>query len=306
MSREKVIMRSSFISLIGNTLLSASKIVIGIMSGSLAVLGAGIDSATDVLISFVMIFTARIMNRPPSRKYAYGYEKAESIATKILSLIIFYAGIQLLITSAGSFFSSDPKEMPAVIAIYVTVFSIFGKLFLAWYQFRQGKKTGSSMLIANAVNMRNDVLISGSVLIGLAFTFLLNMPVFDSIAGVIVSLFILKSSISIFMESNIELMDGVKDESIYPKIFEAVDKTKGATNPHRVRSRQIGNLYQIELDIEVAPDITIKQAHDIANEVEENIRQSVKNVYDIIIHVEPNGESHRIEKVGVGRESAEA
>ena len=303
MTREKILIRTSFISLIGNAILSISKIVIGIISGSLAVLGAGIDSATDVLISFVMIFTARIINRPPNRKYVYGYEKAEGIATKILSLIIFFAGIQLLIASVSSFFSSEPKEMPSIIAIYVTVFSIFGKLLLAWYQYREGKKADSTMLIANAINMRNDVLISLSVLIGLAFTFLLNMPVFDSIAGFMVSLFILKSSVSIFMESNVALMDGVKDETIYQKIFEAVDKTEGAGNPHRVRSRQVGSLCQIELDIEVDPDITIKAAHDIANAVEDNIRKTVNNVYDIIIHVEPRGECHKSEKFGVDKEA---
>ena len=301
MTRKKILIRTSIISLIGNAILSTSKIVIGIISGSLAVLGAGIDSATDVLISFVMIITVRIMNRPPSRKYAYGYEKAESIATKILSLIIFYAGIQLLIASVGGFFSSEPKEMPTIIAIYVTVFSIFGKLFLAWHQYRQGKKTESSMLIANAINMRNDVLISGSVLVGLAFTFILNMPIFDSIAGLVVSLFILKSSVSIFMESNVELMDGVKDESIYQKIFDAVEKTVGASSPHRVRSRQIGNLHQIELDIEVDPNISIKEAHEIAHAVEDNIRKTVENVYDISIHVEPRGEHHKNEKFGISQ-----
>lgn len=303
MTREKILIRTSNISAIGNAILSISKIVVGILSGSLAVLGAGIDSATDVVISFVMIVTARIINRPPDRKYVYGYEKAEGIATKILSLIIFYAGIQLLIASVSSFFSSEAKEMPSIIAIYVTVFSIFGKLFLAWYQYRQGKRAESSMLIANAVNMRNDVLISVSVLIGLGFTFILQMPVFDSIAGLVVSLFILKSSVSIFLESNVELMDGVKDEGVYKKIFAAVDETPGASNAHRVRSRQIGNLYQIGLDIEVDPNITVKEAHDIANTVEENIRRKVKNVYDITVHVEPRGECRENEKFGIDKRS---
>jgi cation diffusion facilitator family transporter len=301
MTREKILIRTSNISAIGNAILSVSKIAVGIVSGSLAVLGDGIDSATDVLISLVMIVTARIMNRPPNRKYAYGYEKAESVATKILSFVIFYAGIQLLVSSVQSFFLSEPKGMPTVIAIYITIVSIFGKLALAWYQFRQGKKAESSMLIANAVNMRNDVLISVSVLIGLAFTFILKMPVFDSITGLVVSFFILKSAVGIFMESNVELMDGVKDESIYQKIFEAVDKTPGAMNAHRVRSRPIGNMCQIELDIEVDPNITVKEAHDISDAVENNIRQTIKNVYDIIIHVEPRGECSKNEKFGIDK-----
>ena len=141
MSREKILIRTSWVSTIGNAILSVSKIVVGLLSGSLAVIGDGIDSATDVVISVVMIFTARLMNKPPSKKYVFGYEKAESIATKVLSLVIFYAGAQMLVSSVESIFSNETKEIPSAIAIYVTVFSIVGKLLLSTYQYKQGKKT---------------------------------------------------------------------------------------------------------------------------------------------------------------------
>ena len=205
MSRENILIKTSWISTIGNAILSASKIIIGLFTGSLAVIGDGIDSATDVLISIVMIFTARVMNRPPSKKYVFGYEKAEGIATKILSLVIFYAGMQMLISSIQNIFSDEMKEIPSAIAIYVTIFSIIGKLLLASYQYKQGKKIDSSMLTANAINMRNDVIISAGVLLGLLFTFLLKLPILDSITGLIISLFIIKSSISIFMDSNMSM-----------------------------------------------------------------------------------------------------
>jgi len=301
-SRDKVLIRTSWVSTVGNGILSVSKIVIGLISGSLAVIGDGIDSATDVIISIVMIYTARIMKRPPSQKYAYGYEKAESIATKILSMIIFYAGIQMLVSSAQSIFSTEAKALPGTIAIYVTVFSIIGKLILALYQYKQGKKANSSMLTANAVNMRNDVIISIGVLIGLGFTFVLKLPVLDSVTGLIISLFIIKSSIGIFMDSNVELMDGVKDISVYDKIFEAVEKVPGACNPHRVRSRQIGNMYMIALDIEADGNITLNEAHNISQEVEESIKRSIENVYDIVVHVEPKDIQHKEEKFGIDKE----
>ena len=107
MSREKILITTSWISTIGNAILSVSKIIIGLFAGSLAVVGDGIDSATDVVISIVMIFTARLINRPPSKKYVFGYEKAEGIATKILSLVIFYAGVQMLLSSTKSIFSDE-------------------------------------------------------------------------------------------------------------------------------------------------------------------------------------------------------
>lgn len=301
----KILIRASWVSTIGNAILSGAKIGIGFVSGSLAVLSDGIDSAIDVLISIVMIYTARIMSRPPNQKYAFGYDKAESIATKILSIVIFYAGIQMLISSIQSIFSSDPKNLPSTLAIYVTVFSIIGKLLLSLYQYKQGKKIRSSLLIANALNMRNDVVISLGVLIGLTFTFIFELPILDSITGFVISLFILRSSVKIFIDSSVGLMDGVRDVNIYNKIFEAVEKVSGAGRPHRVRSRMVGNLYMIALDIEVDPSITVMQGHEIAEAVEKSIKDSIHDVYDIVIHVEPAGESHSKEKFGLDEKTLE-
>lgn len=303
--KDKVLIRTSWVSTIGNALLSVAKIVVGIISGSLAVVSDGIDSATDVVISIVMIFTARIMGRPPTLQYAYGYEKAESIATKVLSLVIFYAGVQMLISSVQSLISPEVKTMPGIIAIYVTIISIIGKLSLSLYQYRQGKRINSSLLIANAKNMQNDVIISVSVLAGLFFTFVLKMPVLDAVTGLIISLFIIKTSVGIFMDSNVDLMDGVKDVSVYNKIFEAVEKIPGASNPHRVRSRQIGNMYMISLDIEVDGNMSLKAAHHIAEAVEESIKETVENVYDIVVHVEPKGTHHSVEKFGINEKMTE-
>ncbi len=300
--RTRTLILSSWVSTIGNAILSISKITIGLLSGSLAVISDGIDSASDVVISLVMLFTSRIISRPPDRQYVYGYEKAESIATKVLSLVIFYAGLQMLISTIDNLFTSSTKQMPGLMAIYVTVFSIIGKLGLALYQYRQGKKVDSSLLMANAKNMRNDVIISVGVMLGLVFTFTLNLPILDTITGLIISLFIIRTAVKIFIESNVELMDGVHDTSVYNKIFEAVDRVPQASNPHRVRSRQMGNMYLIALDIEVDGDMTLNKAHEIANAVENSIKQSIENVYDIVVHVEPKGVHHPTEKFGINKE----
>ncbi|MDR3118639.1 MAG: cation diffusion facilitator family transporter [Mediterranea sp.] len=297
--RDRALVRTSWVSTVGNVLLSLSKIIVGLLSGSLAVISDGIDSAIDVIISVVMIFTARIVSRPPNLQYAYGYEKAEGIATKILSLVIFYAGVQMLISSVQSLLSPEAKDLPGVMAIYVTAFSIIGKSGLSFYQYRQGKRINSSLLIANAKNMRNDVIISVGVLAGLFFTFVLRLPVLDTVTGFIISLFIIKTSIGIFMDSNADLMDGVKDVSVYNKIFEAVKKIPDANNPHRVRSRQIGNLYMIALDIEADGGISLNEAHNIAEAVEDSIKRTVENVYDIVVHVEPIGTHRSGEKFGI-------
>ncbi|MDR1155227.1 MAG: cation diffusion facilitator family transporter [Bacteroidales bacterium] len=301
--KEKILVRASLVSVFGNGILSVSKISVGLIAGSMAVLGDGIDSATDVVISLVTLFTARIIGRRPNPKYVYGYEKADHVATKILSFVIFFAGVQMLIATGRNILFAVPREMPATVAIYVTIFSMAGKLLLAYYQFRQGKIAGSSMLMANARNLRNDVIISGGVLLGLVFTFVFRLPILDSVTGLLISLYIIKSSVDIFIEANVVLMDGVKDTSIYKRIIDAVEQVPGASHPHRVRSRQLGNMYMIALDIEADGSLTLYEAHEIAQAVEESIKRSVDNVYDIVVHVEPSGVVHSEEKFGVDKDN---
>jgi cation diffusion facilitator family transporter len=297
--KNKILLQTSWVSTVGNAFLSAAKIIVGFVAGSMAVIGDGIDSATDVVISIVMIFTARIVSRPPDRKHVYGHEKAESIATKVLSFVIFYAGVQMLISSAKQVFNPEEKLLPSILAIYVTVFSIVGKLLLAYYQFRQAKKINSSILKANAKNMRNDVIISLSVLAGLVFTFALKMPILDAVTGICVAIYILYSAFGIFMDSSVELMDSVKDTSVYDKLFDAVSEVAGAEHPHRARVRMVGGMYVIGIDIEANGDISLNEAHKIANEVEQNIRNKIPNIYDIRIHLEPQGTVHSDERFGL-------
>lgn len=286
---EREVLKASYASVAGNGMLAVAKLVAGFVSGSFAVVSDGVDSASDVAISVVMAVTAKIMGRKPNKKYVYGYAKAESIATKMLSLVIFFAGAQMFISAVGHLFSGDSRPMPGAMAVYVTVASIVCKLLLARYQTAMGRKTGSQMLIANGINMRNDVIISASVLAGLFFTFVLGMPVFDSVTALLVSCFVIRSSVKIFMDSNIELMDGVKDETVYLRIFDAIDKVDGVRNPHRVRSRSIGGKYMITLDVEADGHMSLLQAHALSNQVEQSIRDSIPEVYDIVVHVEPFG-----------------
>lgn len=297
--KDRILVRTSWISTVGNSILAAAKVAVGLIAGSMAVLGDGIDSTTDVVISIVMLITAGIVRRPPGRKYPFGYDKAESVATIVLSLVIFFAGLQMLISSVGIMISGEVRELPAKLALWVTGFSIIGKLALAWYQFGVGKRAGSELIIANAKNMRNDVIISLGVLAGLFFTYVLRLPILDAVTGCIISLFIIRTAVGIFRESGIDLMDGVKDETVYRRIFEAVERVPEAHNPHHLRLRLIGGMYMIDLDIELDGKMTVAEAHDIADRVEENIRDAVENIYDIEVHIEPLGAHHKTEPFGV-------
>ncbi len=297
--RSKILKKASWIALLGNIILALSKIIGGLLAGSLAVLSDGIDSATDVLIAAMTLFASRISSKPGDREHPYGHGRIETVATALISFVLFFAGAQILFKALGGIISPDPKTMPSTIAIWVTVLSICGKLALSWSQFYYGKKSGSSMLMANGKNMRGDIVTSTAVLLGLGLAYITGIPVMDKVLAALVALWILKNAIEIFMEANTELMDGTDNREPYRDIFAAISKIPSVDNPHRVRLRRIGSMLVVDLDIEVAPDMTVAASHDIALQVESAIKESLPDVYDVIVHIEPFGNIEKEEKYGL-------
>ncbi len=303
--RTQNIIRASWIAVVSNALLAALKISVGLFAGSLALVGDGIDSASDIVTSLITLLTARLISRPPNLKFPYGYRKADAVASKALSFIIFFAGAQLTISTIRHFLDGLEKALPDPIAIYVVIVSIVAKLALSYYLLRKGRQVESPMLLANGRNMRNDVFISVSVLLGLFFTLVLEMPIIDSIFALLIGLYIMKIAFDIFMETNIELMDGVDDPGIYKKIIDAVALVKGAENPHRLRVRKTANHYIIGLDIEVDPELKIAEGHRIAKKVENSLKNALGTVYDILVHVEPRGNIEKDEQYGISTKDLE-
>ncbi len=287
--RYKLIKRASIIALLGNGILAILKISSGLFTGTLSVLGDGIDSSTDLAIAAMSLFVARISTKPPDRHHPFGHARAETIATTVLSFIIFFAGAQLILQAIYRLIRQDSFASVSLLAFIVTGISILGKTLLAGNQYRLGKKAKSPMLIANAKNMRSDILISASVLLGLFFRKICNLPLLDSLVAILVGAWIVKTAFEIFMEANLELMDGSNDLSLYQTVFDAVRAVPGAQNPHRTRLRCIGGAWDIGLDIEVDPEITVQEAHDISIAVEKEIYARIESVFDIVVHIEPAG-----------------
>ena len=289
----------SWIAISGNLVLALLKIIVGLKVESLAVLGDGIDSATDIVASGITLFAAGIIAKPPDREHPYGHFRAETNATKTLSFIIFFVGSQLVLSTVQRLISGQYEWVPELTALYAVGISIIGKIALTVLLLRSGKKLHSSMLRANGKNMQNDILISAGVLVGVLLTQVFRLPILDSIVALLVGLWITRTAFIIFKESNLELMDGMGDQTIYPVIFKAVEEVAGAVNPHRTRMRRLGNMYIIDLDIEVDGKKTVIEAHKIALQVEHEIKQRVDNVYDIMVHVEPKGNVELDERFGM-------
>ncbi|MFP3091274.1 cation diffusion facilitator family transporter [Treponema sp. TIM-1] len=287
--RGGIIKTAAISALAGNLFLAILKIGFGISSGSLAVLGDGMDSSVDVLIALMSLLVSVVISRPADAGHPWGHGRAETVATAVLSFILFFAGAQLILNAILSFFSGSIREVPAREALYITVVSIAGKLVLAWSQYLFSKKAASAMLRANAKNMAADVIISLGVLGGLGLSLFFKNGAIDSAAAILVGCWVIKSAVGIFIEANAELMDGGSGTASYRAIFDAVHSVAGAGRPHRARMRRIAGFWDIDMDIEVDPNLTVYEAHRIASQVERAIKERVEGVYDIMIHVEPAG-----------------
>jgi cation diffusion facilitator family transporter len=294
-NRARIIKTASLTALFGNLALAAAKIVVGLTAGSLAVVGDGIDSSMDVLIAVMTLAVARVIARPADKDHPWGHGRAETVATAILSLVLFFAAAQLMLKSSKQLFDivlfsrAAPPEVPGTAALVVTLVSIAGKSLLSLNQYLLGKKAGSAMLKANAKNMAGDVVTSAGVLAGLVFAVFFNMGAIDLITAILVGIWVIKNAIGIFFSANAELMDGAAADESYREVFDAVHSVHGAGHPHRARMRRIAGFWDIDIDIEVDPALTIAQAHAIASKVEEAIKDRVECIYDIMVHVEPAG-----------------
>jgi cation diffusion facilitator family transporter len=300
--KSRIIQTASLTALFGNIFLAAVKIGAGLYADSLAVLGDGIDSSVDVLVAIMSLIVARIISRPADKEHPWGHGRAETIATTLLSCILFFAGVQLILNSGRDLVFGEHRDVPQGIALAAALVSIAGKLLLAWSQHIFGKKAGSPMLMANAKNMAGDVVLSIGVLAGLGLSIRLNLGIIDSAAAILVGLWVIKSAVGIFIEANTELMDGGSGKEFYRAVFDAVNSVEGAGNPHRVRMRRIAGLWDIDIDIEVNADFSVRAAHKIASRVEGAIKEKIEGVYDIVVHVEPEGLYHKSEGYGLSEE----
>jgi cation diffusion facilitator family transporter len=285
-----VIRIAAIIAILGNAGLSALKIVIGLVANSGALLGDGIDSAADVLIGAMTLFVVRIMQKPADIKHPWGYGRAETVATAFLAFVLFFMGGQLIISSIAKLISGEQVAVPSQVALVATFVSIAGKMLLAFSQYVLGKRADSSMIIANAKNMAGDVMISGGVLVGLVLSALTGSAYPDTILAALIGCWIINTAIGIFLEANLELMDGSSGTEPYRVIVDAVNAVEGAGNPHRARMRRIAGFWEISFDIDVDPRSTVMEAHGIASQVEREIKRRVEHVFDIMIHVEPYGD----------------
>lgn len=283
-----VTLQGSFI----NFILTVGKIIAGIVGQSTAMIADGLHSLSDFITDVIVVLFIKVSGKEKDKSHHYGHGKYETFATMLISFALIIVGAGILITGAGKIIDSlngEIIEQPGYIALYAAIISIVFKEGLFWYTKIEGKKLNSQAMIANAWHHRSDAFSSIGTALGISGAILLGerWRILDPVAGVIVSFFILKVAWDIAKPSIDELLDSSLPEATEKELEEIITGTNGVKYFHNLKTRKIGEVISVEVHIKVDKNMTVELSHEIATEIEIEVRKRFGERSHVIVHVEP-------------------
>lgn len=289
-SKERIKMANkvSLISIFGNVVLSVAKVLIGFIGRSNAIIADGIHSLSDVFSTIVALIGIRLANKEDDENHPYGHERIEPVMGKVLANILLITAIFMGYNGIKSIIKGS-HEVPGTITIYAAVFSIVVKEWMYRYTVKVAKKIESSALLADAWHHRTDALSSIGSLLGVTGA-ILGYPILDSVAAIVISVFVAKVAIDIYLQSVKELIDSAADEDTIEDIKKIILGTEGVIQIDELKTRIHANKLYVDVEIAVNKDLSLSTAHDIAEDVHEKIEKHIKKVKHCMVHVNPFGE----------------
>ena len=270
--------------------LAVGKLIVGIMSGSVAVLASAIDSLLDVGISIFNFFALKKSEKPANSRFNYGLGKLESLAATFEGLVIALSGVYIFYTSCVKIISSHEIESLQY-SLGVMIFSFCATFCLVWYLQKVAKRTNSQVIKADVMHYKVDLLSNGAVLCSLLVISISGFDKLDAILGLVIAVYIMLSAFRLIRESVLLLLDRAIDPHIFARVQEVLANAP-ITSYHALRTRIVGNIIFVDVHLVFHPGITLLEAHRICNTIEERIRAlDTSLVWEINAHLDPYDDS---------------
>lgn len=285
---EKQAMKVSMVSIVGNFILTALKLLAGIVAHSGAMISDAIHSASDVFSTFVVIVGIRISGKESDKDHPYGHERLECVAAIVLATILAATGLGIGYSAAVKITGGNYAnlEIPGMLALLAAVLSIAVKEAMYQYTRVYAKKYDSSALMADAWHHRSDALSSVGALIGIAGA-RMGFPVLDPIASFVICIFIEKAAYDIFMDAVNKMVDRACDEETEDKIRKCAMGQSGVLGIDLLHTRVFGNKIYVDIEISADAEQSLRDAHGIAERVHDSIEKEFPKVKHIMVHVNP-------------------
>ena len=291
MNEGKIANKVSFITILGNVLLAVFKLMAGIMANSTAMLSDAVHSASDIFSTIVVIIGIKMASKKADKEHPYGHERLECVAAILLAVVLFVTGLGIGTEALKTILSKNYTEIvvPGILALVAAIVSIVMKEGMYWYTRYYAKKIDSGALMADAWHHRSDAFSSVGALIGIVGA-RLGFPIMDSIASLVIFLFIIKAAIDIFKDAMDKMIDRSCDEKTENQIYACVLNNKGVRGVDMLHTRIFGNKIYVDIEIQVDASYTLKKAHGIAKEVHDDIEENFPKVKHIMVHVNPTND----------------
>jgi len=287
-TNEQIALRTASHSIIVNILLSAFKLFAGIFANSAAMIADAIHSITDLVSTVIVIIGVKLAGKKPDEEHQYGHERFECVATLLVAALIFVIGAGIGWTGLQAILARDfdGLTIPGMLALVAAVVSIIVKEGLYWYVRATAKKIDSGALMADAIHSRADGLSSIGSLIGIGGA-MLGFPVMDSLAALVICIFILKTAIEITLDAIGKMTDRACDKETSAAMREIILAQENVQGIDRLRTRTFGNKIYVDVDICVQGTITLNEAHTISEVVHDAIEREFPKVKHCMVHVNP-------------------
>ena len=292
MSRNREIYKVTLVGGVANVILLLFKFIAGVLGHSAAMVADAVHSLSDFVTDIVVLVFVRISAKPKDKSHDYGHGKYETLAMTMIGVVLFVVAIGIIYSGTTKivlWINGETLEAPGMLALWAALISIVLKEGVYRYSMVKARELNSQAVEANAWHHRSDALSSMGTAIGIGGAIFLGQrwTVLDPIASVVVGAFIVKVSVDLLRNGIGDLMEQSLPDAIEEEILRLVESLPGDVKPHDLCTRRLGNHYAIELHILMDGDVSLREAHDKASEVEDLLRKHYGEETHVAVHVEP-------------------
>ena len=292
MERNQEIYKVTLVGGLVNVLLLLFKFVAGFVGHSAAMVADAVHSLSDFVTDVIVLVFIHISGKPKDKSHDYGHGKYETLALTLIGVALLIVAIGILYSGAAKIYvwaNGGQLEAPGTLALWAALLSVLLKEAVYQYSMVKARQLNSQVVAANAWHHRSDALSSIGTAIGIGGAIFLGQrwTVLDPIASVVVGAFIVKVAVDLLRNGIGDLMEQSLPDAVEEEMLRIVGALPGVVNPHDLRTRRIGNHYAIELHILMDGDISLREAHNKASEVEDLLRARYGEDTHVAVHVEP-------------------
>ncbi|MBE6426106.1 MAG: cation transporter [Planctomycetaceae bacterium] len=291
----RTIYRITLLGAICNAALVVLKFAAGIWGSSSVLIADAVHSLSDFVTDAAVIVGARYWERPADEEHPYGHAKLETIVTLFIGVVLSLAGLKLITGAVAALYemTSEPEHVytaPGIFAFAAALLSIVVKEFLYRITAQTGRRIRSSAVVANAWHHRSDALssIPAAAAVGFCLIWGESYAFLDPAATILVGGMIFYAAWLIMYPTFGTLMDAGASREAVQKISELVQTVPGVENPHKIRTRNIGNGFDVDLHVRVCGSMTVTESHEMAHQIENVLKECGElAILDVIVHIEP-------------------